>query len=264
MTTTKISGVIICLNAADTIGRAIASLEGLTSDIVVSDTGSTDGTLQIIAAATVRGIHYNWEGYGANKNLAARHALNEWILSLDADEYLEPGFAQFAATLNLTDNHKVYQFKRLNFLGAKAIRFGEWGNDKVVRLYNRGFTQWDPSPVHEELEINNRQTILVKTRAAICHRTAPDIQTYRRKLQKYAALMANKYFSRNRKVGILKLYVSPLSNFIHNYLLRMGFLDGKEGWQIAAAHAGYTFNKYRMLMELHRHAKDGTKDNLLT
>ena len=247
-----ISVVIICLNAADSIEKAINSVRGLTTDIVVSDSGSTDGTLAKVEAAQVILLEVAWRGYGDNKNEAVTHARYDWILSVDADEFLHPSFTGIIQQTVLDNPLNQYQFRRLNFLGDKPIRFGEWSKDKVIRLYNRTGTAWNNAPVHEEL-VSTGERRIIKSAAIICHRTAPDIATYRIKIKRYAQLMADKYFIQQRKVNLLKLYGSPVINFLQNYIFRLGFLDGKEGWQIAFAHAGYTYQKYRLLYHmLHR------------
>lgn len=247
------------MNAVDTIRKAIFSLQDLTADIIVSDSGSTDGTIQVIKDTGVTTIEREWKGYGANKNAAGALARHDWLLSLDADEYVLPAFSRFLQALDLQDPHKVYQFKRLNFLGDTPIRYGEWSKDKVTRLFNRTVAAWDDAPVHEQLKqiLQSDRIIVVKTEAVICHRTAPDIATYRAKIKKYAVLMADKYFMQGKKISPVKLYLSPLFNFLQNYFLRLGLLDGKAGFEIAVAHAGYTFHKYRLLSALYKKNPNG-------
>jgi len=247
-----ISAVIICLNAGESIGQTIRSLKSITDDIVVSDSGSTDDTKQKVEAAGARLLEIAWTGYGANKNAAGRRAVNDWILSLDADEWVEDDFTVFMSQVILDDPKVQYQFRRLNYLGNKPIRYGEWSRDKVVRLFNRAVTSWDDAPVHEQLR-KPAGAVVLKGDASIRHRTAPNIKSYRIKIMKYAKLMADKNYAQGKTVSLIKLWFSPLFNFIQNYVFRLGILDGAEGWQIAAAHAGYTYEKYRLLREMRQH-----------
>ncbi|MFT3932062.1 MAG: glycosyltransferase family 2 protein [Chitinophagaceae bacterium] len=250
----QISAVIICLNAADTITKAISSLQTITDNIIVADSGSTDGTQDLVAVTNAKLINQPWQGYGPSKNLAGSHAKYNWLLSLDADEYLPDDFTNGLQQLDLQNENQVFQFKRVNFLGKKAIRYGEWSRDKVIRLFNKNTAAWDASPVHEQLTYE-QQVVITKAPMHIYHRTATDIRSYQQKIKRYAKLMAEKNFANNKKVSWAKIYLSPLFNFIQNYILRLGFLDGKEGWQIAMAHAGYTYDKYSLLQELYKKEK---------
>jgi len=250
----KISAVIICLNAADTINRAISSLAPITEDIVVADSGSKDGTQQVVTASNAMLVNQPWQGYGPSKNLAGTHAKHQWLLSLDADEYLPADFINGLSQLDLQNQNQVFQFKRLNFLGNKPIRYGEWSRDKVIRLFNRNTASWNASPVHEQLQYKEN-VVLVNAPMYICHRTAADIASYQQKIKKYAALSAQKYFDNGKKISGFKKYFSAGFNFLQNYIFRLGFLDGREGWQIAMAHAGYTYDKYNLLQELYKKQK---------
>ncbi len=241
-----ISVVIICKNAVSTIEKAIRSALTITDDVVVADSGSTDGTIEKIALSPARLVQTEWKGYGNAKNFANTVASNDWILSLDADEYIDEKAIQAIQKLTLTESNVVCTIKRLNYIGKKPIHFGEWSNDIVTRLFNRTNAVWDVSPVHERL-ITVVPAIKLHLPGTIHHYTSPDIATYRSKLERYAVLMAEKYNSSGKKAYWHKIYLAPVVSFIHNYVLRGGFLDGKEGFQIAMAHSWYVHKKYVLL-----------------
>jgi glycosyltransferase involved in cell wall biosynthesis len=242
----NISVIIICRNAADTIEKTILSSFQLSGDVIVVDSGSTDGTLDIITQSSARLVQVEWMGYGATKNYGNALAQNDWICSLDADECLDPILCQALQQPGTLTADTIYSVKRLNYLGNKPIHFGEWRNDYVKRIFNRKIVSWDASDVHEKLVTPaGSKTVLLP--GIIHHYTSPDIQTYRLKLDKYAALMASKYAARHKKAPWFKRYLSPVVSFIQNYLVKGGFLDGKSGLQIALANARYTFDKYNLL-----------------
>src|SRR4029079_18167732 len=147
----RLSVVIACKNGADVIGETIKSFSGLTDDILVYDNGSTDGTKEIVKQNNARLVDGNWEGFGKTKNKANALAKYDWILSLDADEAIDEELKENLLKQELADEMKVFEFKFKNFLGTKWLRYGEWGNDKHIRLFNRKKTNWNDADVHESL-----------------------------------------------------------------------------------------------------------------
>src|SRR6476660_5729921 len=133
----KISVVIICKNEEDEIGRTLKSLTGLTDDIVVLDNGSTDNTKNIIRNSGARLVEESWEGFGKTKNKATGFAKYDWILNLDADESIDEELKSSLLNLSLQDNDEVFEIRFKNFFADRYLRFGEWGGDKHVRLFNR-------------------------------------------------------------------------------------------------------------------------------
>lgn len=250
MANDKISVVIICRNAVLTIEKVIAGSLSVSDDVLVIDSGSTDGTLEKVKATAARLITTEWMGYGATKNYGNTLASHDWIMSLDADEYIDAALADSILKADLTNNTTSYKMKRINYLGSHAIRFGEWGKGSglVHRLFNRNNTGWDTSPVHEKLLFTTEGAVVTLS-GALHHYTSPDIATYQQKLDRYAALMAEKYRAKGKKASVIKIIFSPAFNFVQNYLFKGGFLDGKDGWAIARAHARYTYLKYQLLQQ---------------
>ena len=245
----KISVVIICRNEAGTIGQTLDSLAGLTDDIVVYDSGSTDGTQDIAADKGARVVSGEWKGYGLTKRSATEHARHDWILSLDADESLSPELKEELSRLDLADERTVYLLRFLNFLGNRPLRFGEWGGDRHTRLFNRKQVHWDDAPVHESLVIPaGMKTRVLKGR--VFHYTARSLGQYEAKLRAYAELNAEKYRGQGRRVSWLRQTLSAPFSFVNNYIFRLGFLDGKEGFLCARMTARYTALKYARLKEL--------------
>lgn len=241
-----VSVVIICLNAAYSIDRAIRSAIRLTDDVVVIDTGSSDASLQQISQYPVRLYQKTWEGYGATKNTGNALARHPWIMSMDADEELNDELITAIKNADLTNEQYTYSMHRLSYLGQKAIKFGEWGRNYIVRLFNKNNAKWDTSEVHESL-IFHLPAQNFRLPGTLHHYTSPDIQFFREKLERYANLMADKYYSKGKEATGAKMLLSPAVNFTLNYIIKAGFLDGKEGWQIANANAWYTYKKYQLL-----------------
>jgi|SRR5688500_5574529 len=247
--------VIICKNEADIIGNTLQSLQGLTDDIVVYDNGSTDNTTGIIKQYPVQFHQGSWEGFGITKNKANSLAKYDWILSLDADESLDEELRNSLATLEPVSAATVYEMKFRNFLGRKFLKHGEWGRDHHIRFFNRTAIRWNDTPVHEELVLPEG-TSIKKLKGCVLHRTMRDMKDYASKMRKYAMMNAEKYHWQGKKASWFKIRFAPGFAFLQNYILRLGFLDGHEGYVCARMTAYYTFLKYSRLKELWNNRTD--------
>lgn len=245
----KISVVIICKNEEEEIGRCLRSLEGLTDDIVVLDNGSVDDTKSIVRKAGARLIEGHWEGFGRTKNRATSLAKHNWILNLDADESIDQELKRALSDLELSNEGEVFEIKFKNFLGNKYLRFGEWGNDKHIRLFNRNKVRWNDARVHEGLLLP--PDIRVRAiKGFIIHYTVKNVAEFADKMLRYALLNAEKYAELGKKSSWINIYAGPLFSFIKYYIFKLGFLDGWAGWVCAKMTSYYTFVKYARLLEL--------------
>jgi glycosyltransferase involved in cell wall biosynthesis len=253
-----ISIVIICKNEADVLAATLQSVHGVTDDVIVYDNGSTDNTPEVARGFNVRVFQGSWEGFGKTKTKANNLAKYDWILSLDADEQADEKLKDFLLGFEPGNQQVVYSFRFKNFLGSKLLLHGEWGNDYHTRLFNRTIVQWNDEPVHETLQVPGNIKV-IRMPGAILHQTAKDLQEYAQKTVHYAQLSAEKYFRQGRKSSWFKNRLSPGFNFVNYYILKLGFLDGFEGYVCAKMTAHYTFLKYAMLRELW-HIRKATKN----
>jgi glycosyltransferase involved in cell wall biosynthesis len=244
----NISVVIITKNEAHIIETTLQSLQSITNDIVIVDSGSTDDTLAICKKHHATVIETGWAGYGINKNKGIEAAKYDWILSLDADEAIDMELQQSILALTLTNDEEVFNIRFKNFYCNKWIRFGEWGFDLHIRLFNRKKVQWNNVAVHENLIFPEKVSV-TKLKGNILHYTVQNRQEYNTKTDHYARMNAKKYFESGKKANAFKLYFSPAFAFIQHYIFRLGFLDGKEGFIIAGTTARYTFLKYSYLKQ---------------
>ena len=250
-----LSVVIITKNEAHIIGTTLQSLQGLTDDFIIVDSGSTDATIEICKKFNATIIETTWDGYGQNKNKGIDAAKYNWILNLDADEAIDAELKVAIVQLELNDEETVYNFKFKNFFGDKWIRFGEWAGDKHIRLFNRNKVRWNTAAVHEGLLLGNK-TKVVMLPGNILHYTTQHIDEYIGKTIAYARLNAQKYQLQGKQASFFKLRMAPGFTFFQHYILRLGFLDGWEGYLIAKTTAWYTFLKYSFLKEMNKNLKD--------
>ena len=248
---TPFSIVMICRNGSREIERTLSGIVGMTDDIVVYDTGSTDGTADLVRRFPVRLVEGEWKGFGPTKNIANALAKHDWILSLDADEVPDDRLKKIMLSFDPPSRSTVYICSFLNFIGDKPLRFGEWGWDKHVRVFNRSVVQWDAEPVHEQL-LYSCDVQRKELHGKILHRTVANWIDHRRKMDQYATMNARKYFERGKRSPLWKRLLSPSFTFIHYYVFRLGFLDGMAGLQCAWMTALYTHWKYDRLRQLYR------------
>ena len=247
----QITVVIITKNEAQIIGNTLKSLQDLTDDIVIVDSGSTDETINICKKFNCNIIAVDWKGYGETKNIGNLAAKYDWILSLDADEAIDQGLLDSIKKLITPENSNIYKINRKNFFCNKFIQYGEWTGDKPIRLFNRNIASWNNAPVHESLDFT-KSVNAISLKGNLLHYTTNNVEEFIEKTLKYAKLNAVKYFEQGKKSGFIKIFLSPVFSFIKNYFFRLGFLDGWYGFLIAKTSAWYTFLKYSYLKELEK------------
>ena len=245
----QISVVIIAKNEAHIIGETLKSLQGLTDDIVSGDTSSTDNTVEIAKSLGCRVENLSWEGFGNTKNKALALAKYDWVLFLDADEAIDTVLLNFLLKFSLNDVQTAYKIRFKNFIGKKLIRYGEWGSECKIKLFHRSVARWDTTEIHEKVLLNAG----VKEKVAdgfVLHYLMNNLKEYAEKMNRYAELVAHKYYQAGKRANWFKLYIYPSYQFIVNYIFRLGFLDGRLGFITSFFSSYYAFLKYHRLKEL--------------
>ena len=209
----NISVVIITKNEAHIIANTLQSLQAVTDDIVIVDSGSTDETVAICKKFNAVVIETDWGGYGINKNKGIEAAKHDWVLSLDADEAIDAELQKSLLQLVLANDHEVFNMQFKNFFCNKWIRFGEWGFDWHIRLFNRKKVHWNNVAVHENL-VFPKNVIVTKLTGNILHYTVQNRREYDAKTDYYARMNAKKYLEAGKKSNSLKQYLSPVFAFI--------------------------------------------------
>lgn len=241
-----LSGVVITHNEADRIARCIGSMTGLCEEVLVLDSGSTDGTVEIARALGARVEHRDWDGFARQKNAAIERTRQGWVLLLDADEWLEPCAqarlrALFAGPLEDADCWLL--MRRTHFLGH-AMRAGSFAREPVHRLFRRHLRHGDV-PVHEFLDVAGQRVL--RSDIVLEHDTARSEAEYWAKLQRYAALWAQERRARGRRAAPGRGLAAAAIYLLKNLLLRGGLRDGVAGWRFHWLHARYVALKYRLL-----------------
>jgi glycosyltransferase involved in cell wall biosynthesis len=247
----KISVVIICKNEEQEIGRTLQSLRDLTDDIVVLDNGSTDNSKNLIRASGARLIEESWEGFGKTKNKATGFAKYDWILNLDADESIDDELKNSLLNAELQNVNEVFEMRFKNFLGDTHLRFGEWGDDRHIRLFNRTIVNWNEAVVHEGLALPPGIKIR-KLKGFVLHYTVKNEVEFAAKMLNYGLLNAEKYAMEGKRSSWIRINLAPIFSFLKYYVFKLGFLDGRAGFICAKMSSYYTRVKYARLLELNK------------
>jgi glycosyltransferase involved in cell wall biosynthesis len=247
-TAQKLTAVVITHNVEDTIGDCLTALQKVADEILVLDSFSDDGTVEICRKMGVTLVPQAWLGYSATKNLGNSMARHDWILSIDADEVLSGELMTSLQNLAPEDG-KVYAFDRLTNYCGKWIKHSGWYPDWKVRLFNRKDVRWQGDFVHETLVIPAGFEE-IRLAGKLYHYSYKNSGDHLRRLEKYARLSAQEQFERGKKASFAARWLSPAARFVRTYFIKKGFLDGWEGWVISRRGAYMVRLRYRILREL--------------
>jgi len=245
----KLSVVIITLNEEKNIERCIRSVEGLSDDIIVVDSGSTDLTPVICKALGVRFYTSDWLGYGETKNYANSFALNPLILSLDADEALSEELRQSIAAVLRDQKAPAYSMNRLTNYCGYWVKHCGWYPDKKVRLFNSDAAYWSGELIHESIKFHNGAKVM-HLKGDILHYSYYTVSDHIRQADKFTDLTAMKAFNEGKKATLFSIIFNPVVKFLKDYIIKGGFLDGYYGYVICRISAFATFLKYSKLKQL--------------
>jgi len=248
-----ISVCLIAGNEAHRIARALESVAGWTAEIVVVINDMvTDGTNQVAAAHGARIFSQPWQGYAAQRNFAAQQATQPWILAIDADEVISDDLRQEIMAVFAAGPCKpplaAYSFPRLSFFCGRWIRHGNWYPDRKVRLWRKGEAEWQGNP-HERLVVQGN---VRRLKSDLLHYSNDDIDQLLAKISLFSTLFVRQSQAQGKRFGWLDLAVRPVWKFIRAYFLRLGFLDGWQGYFIAWMEAFSTVTRYAKVIEAGR------------
>lgn len=253
----KITATIITLNEAEHIRTACESVSWA-DEVIVVDSGSTDGTVEIARKCGARCIEREWPGFAAQKQFAAGEAAHEWIFSLDADEEVSNELRASIEHLRSVNEAQIadgYFMARRAFYMGRWIRGGDWYPDRQLRLYKKSKGRWEGAYIHETVRMNADARVEV-LRGDLLHYTGTDAAEHHRLLgERYAPLAARQMFEQGRRSSPAKIALMGPAAFFRSFLLKGGFRDGLVGFSIAAFSAHHAFLKYLMLWELQNRPK---------
>jgi glycosyltransferase involved in cell wall biosynthesis len=245
----QLSVIIITKNE----GRNIrACLESVTwaNEIIVVDSGSQDDTVAICREFTPHVYAHDWPGFGAQKNRALNYASKNWVLSLDADERVSPELRRdIESVLSEANAVNAYSIPRLSGYCGRFMRHSGWYPDHVLRLFRRKNAHFSDDLVHERLLVEGSKKQL---KGLLLHYAFENMEEVLHKVNQYSSAGALMMQQRGRQATLSGAVLRGFWSFMRTYVLRAGFLDGREGFMLAVSNAEGTYYRYLKLMLLNR------------
>jgi len=244
--TAHISGLIITFNEEKNIQEVLECFD-FCDEIIVVDSFSTDKTVEIASKnPKVKIIQNTFEDFTKQRNLALDSAKNDWVIFLDGDERITPDLrTEIINEMNLPEKKDAYYFYRKFYFAGKPIHYSGTQTDKNFRLLRKSKCRYiAEKKVHETLKVNGT---VGEFRSKLLHYSVSDYESYRNKMIHYGFLKGQELFSKGKKFNSLTQFTKATFKFFKTYFLRLGFLDGKEGFQLSVLQTLSVFETYESL-----------------
>ncbi len=246
--TPRLTVIVITRNEASRLATCLASV-AFADELIVVDSGSTDGTPELARSLGARVIATaDWPGFGAQKQRALDAANGRWVLSLDADEWLDQTLAaalrQVIEGDRLAASPSCYQLNRLSAFCGQWMHHGSWSPDRLPRLFQRGSARFSEDRVHERLLFDGPPGRLP---GRLLHNSMTSLDDALDKMNRYSSGRAADLRQRGRQGGLGPALGHGLWAFVRAYGLRRGFLDGRLGLVLALLDAQASYYRYLKL-----------------
>lgn len=240
-----LSVAIITLNAATQLEACLQSAR-FGDEIVVVDSGSSDGTQALAQRHGARVVHQDWLGFGPQKQFAVDAASHDWVLCLDADERVTPELQAAIENALKDPSTAAFRFARCNRFLGRYLRHGEGYPDWSLRLFDRRQARWSDDAVHEKVITQGR---IGELPGDLLHDSAESLASYLTKQNRYTTLAADMAFATGKRASLGRIAFSPLLRFIKFYFIRQGFRDGLPGLIHIVIGCCNSFMKYSKIFE---------------
>lgn len=247
----KISAVIITYNEEEFIDKCLSSIDGVADEIVVVDSFSTDKTEEICKKYNVKFIKHEFQGYKDQKNFALRQATYKNVLSLDADEALSERLQKSILAVKENWKYDGYFFNRRNNYCGKWIKHSEWYPNKQLRLFYSDKGQFGELNIHERFIMSNGEKV-GRLKGDLLHWACISLEDHQRRMNKYSLIGAQEYHKAGRKANVFTPYIHYIWGFFRSFIIKGGFLDGRDGFLICSIYAKSALNKYKKLRLLNK------------
>ena len=248
----KLSGVIITYNEERNIKNCLQSLINVVDEIIVVDSYSTDRTKAICESFNVTFIEQEFLGYVEQKNFALNKASNDYIVSLDGDESLSKELQSSIKALKANWVCDGYYCNRFNNFCGQWIKHSDWYPNRKLRVFDRRKATWKGINPHDNVILNDNSSSKTQLKGDILHITYQSYSEFNKKTEYFSTIASKAYFEEGKTSTIWKIFFNPAWAFFKAYFLRLGFLDGLNGFVICYQTANITFLKYLKLLELQK------------
>ena len=236
-----VSVVVITKNEEKNIARCLSSAYHWADEILVVDDESTDGTLAAAQKYADRILHRRMENEGAHRNWAYAQARNEWVLSLDADEYLTEALKDEISLAIKDVRFHAYSIPLRNFIGNYWVRHSGWYPAGKLRLFMKSRFKYEEVGVHPKVFLRGETGHLTKD---IVHKGYPDFEHFLGSLNRQTTLEAKKWIQTGRRMSVARAIWRTVDRFPRSYIGKRGYKDGFVGFMIALFASLYQIISY--------------------
>ncbi|MGQ0627628.1 MAG: glycosyltransferase family 2 protein, partial [Phycisphaerales bacterium] len=244
-----LSVFMACRNNVGTINATLASLKGLATEVVAVDSGSTDGTLEALAASGARVVHSPWLGYIKTKQLALESCTLPWRMCVDSDEVVLPDLREAIIDVLRADDAGVdaCTMNRATWYRGRALRFA-WQPEYRVRLVRAGRARWGGMDPHDALSADAPgRTVRIK--GTLRHDSFASFEEHLSRQLHYSRVWAENMRARGERGSYTRLLTSPAGAFLKQMIIKQAWRDGVGGWLAAGSTAAGTLMKHMILLE---------------
>lgn len=244
-----LSALVITHNEERNIQSVLENLS-FADEIIVVDSFSSDQTFEIASSfKNVKAIQHTFENFASQRNYAISLATNSWILFIDADERVTPDLKkEIELAINEENQIAAYFMYRTFMFKKERLRFSGWQTDKIIRLFKKENAFYNHEKiVHEKLIINGEAG---KLKNKLIHFSYSTFDDYKQKMIFYGKLKAQEELAKNTKPNFFHFYIRPAYQFLHQFLIRLGFLDGRKGFTICYLNALSVSSRFQELKKI--------------
>jgi len=244
-----ISGLVITYNEEKMIGKCIDALFKVCDEVIVVDSMSTDATVEIAKSKGATVVSQSFLGDGPQRTRGLPYCKNDWILNLDADEFLDTDAEDFILQAKyLAGDFDAFSFRVKNFLAEKLIDFAGWYPDYKVRFFNKKTAAPSESIVHQKIIATNEKRVAVH----ILHYGWESLEQIISKKNQYSGWHAQQLFDQDKRINAFKPVLNGFVAFIRCYFFKKGFLNGLDGLSISIVQGFFSYMKYAKLIKIQK------------
>jgi len=244
-----LSMVVITKNEEDNIEKCLESAYGWADELLVVDDESTDKTVELTKKYTDRILHRRMDNEGAHRNWAYAQAKNEWVLSLDADEYLTEELKEEITRAIQDPKYHAYSIPLRNFIGSYWVQYSGWYPAGKLRLFMKSRFKYEEVEVHPRVFLEGETGHLTKD---IVHKGYPDFEHFLGSLNRQTTLEARKWLQTGRKMSLGKAVWRTMDRFPRSFIGKKGYKDGFIGFMIAFFASLYQIMSYAKYWQMKR------------
>lgn len=245
----KITVLAITLNDEKSIKQYVQSLS-FADEIIFIDSNSTDATISIAKELGVKIIQSKFNDFSKQQTLAIQQAKNDWIVLLHLEETITPKLIEeIIAVTASQDKITAFYIKSNFYFMGKEIKYGGWKPKKSIRVFNKQFCNTNENLIPNTIETNGKTAILKENSN---HYDYKSFDQYNERLNLISKLEATELYQKKVRPNGYHFFVRPVSFFIWRYVVRLGFLDGKEGFILSYIHSFAVFKRYLQLWLMYR------------